>query len=165
MGFEDFIKSALSAAFGAVIGAVFTFLFALHRINQKKKSDYRVLLLLVYEHILVLHNIFAGALKSDIKVVEGVKCVVFDVPLMIPDISTEQLEHLMDVCSNKNMPSALIHMKYYCKSMALRMQVNKFYIMPVQNVINMRNQLWDDMYDIRREYKKVFNQDFPLSSN
>ena len=105
----DLFPQFMATAAGAVAGAYSAYRLAERRIGRQEKEDYLALLLMLKEHMEILHRYL-----SDHEIKEGV--VIFSKPFVPPPITESQIERLMKIAPDKKMPQTLIHIVDYCRT-------------------------------------------------
>lgn len=108
---------------GAGFGAYCAYRLAERRITGKEREDYLALLLLVHEYLHGLKR-YLGNHEE----IEG--HVVYRRPFLVPMITIEQIQRLMIVCPDKQVPRTLIHIMDYCRNIEKGMAGGGDFSMP-----------------------------------
>ena len=132
-------------------------------LNVLDNEQYLCLLLVVYEHLEPLYKLFSDIPPKAIQETDGVKFVVFDIPLPEFPLSNEQIVELMKVAPDKQMPSALIQMKHFLKSHSWRVTTSGSNALPLNFVQQQAKQLELMMLSVRVQYEQDNGDAFPLN--
>lgn len=156
------ITSALSAAFGASCGALAAYRLMCRKEDERRKDEYLALLLLVYEHLESLYTTFSDAAELSVKEVDSAKVVVFDLPLPELPLSPEQMQSLMQLAPDKQMPSTLIKVQHFLNTHARRVKSSGANFLTLEFVENQVEQLRFMLLSVRTQYEQASNAAFPL---
>lgn len=156
------ITNALSAAFGASCGALAAYRLMCRKEDERRKNEYLALLLLVYEHLESLYTTFSDASELSVKEGDGQKVVVFDLPLPELPISPEQMQSLMQLAPDKQMPSTLIKVQHFLNSHARRVESSGANVLTLEFVKHQVEQLRFMLLSVRTQYEQTANDAFPL---
>lgn len=163
--FFSWLTSAFSTGVGAFVGALGAYLLACRKENNRKKTEYLCLLLIVYDHLEALCTTFTDALDAGIKEINGERVVEFDLPLPELDITNEQIQTLMEVAPDKQMPSTLIHLQHFLKSNAKRVAKDGSQVLSLDSVNHYVHQLQFMLLSVRTQYEQAANGVFPLDES
>ena len=130
--------------------------------DERRKDEYLALLLLVYEHLESLFTTFSDAAELSVKEVDGQKVVVFDLPLPELPLSPEQLQSLMQLAPDKQMPSTLIKVQHFLNAHARRVKSSGANVLSLEFVENQVAQLRFMLLSVRTQYEQAANAAFPL---
>ena len=142
--FSTLIVGAFAAGFGAFAGAMTAYLLACRKEKLRQKQEY--LGLLIGESA-------------------GEKIVTFDLPLPDFPLNTEQMLTLMEVATDKQMPSALIHLRHFLQSHSRRVERDGVNVLSLQWVQQQATQLKFMLLSVRVQYEQVSNDTFPLEDS
>ena len=114
------ISNALSAGAGAFAGALAAYFLACRQQNQYEINEYLSLLLMIYEQLDAVYKIFANIPPESVKEVDGEKIVEFAMPFPEFALTPQQMQTLMKIAPDKQMPSALIQFGNFLKMHSVR---------------------------------------------
>lgn len=135
-------------ALGAVCGAYSAYRLAERRILGKERGDYLALLLVLHEHL----DYLRGWLDHPAEIREDV--AVFSSPLVFPDIGREQIQRLMEIAPDKDMPITLIKMLYFWRNAAKGMQHGESFCLPVETLEDIKKMMKLEMLSLRTQYEQ-----------
>ena len=115
------ISNALSAGAGAFAGALTAYFLACRQQNQHEISEYLSLLLMIHEQLDAIYKIFSDIPPESVKEVDGEKIVEFTMPFPIFALTPQQMQTLMKIAPDKQMPSALIQFSNFLKMHSVRL--------------------------------------------
>lgn len=161
---SSWIPSATAAGVGAFCGALGAYYLTCRKEDEKRKSEYLCLLLVVYSHLKSLHSLLADLPESAAKEIDGVQVFEFDLPFPTLEISTEQMQTLMEVSPDKQMPSALIALQHFLKTHSLRVAKSGKNILPAGYVSKQAKQLQFMLLSCRTQYEQAAKDAFPLDA-
>ena len=159
---SSWLPSASATGVGAFVGALGAYYLACRKENERRKTEYLCLLLIVYEQLEALYTTLADIPDAAIKEVNGVRIVEFDLPLPYVDISSEQIQTLMEVAPDKQMPSALIHLQQFLKANAKRVEKSGADVLKMDSVNQYVRQLQFMLLSTRTQYEQATGDVFPL---
>ena len=160
--FTTLIVSALSAGCGACLGALVAFKLSCLKEEKLQKREYLCLLLIVYEELKTLYNLLAAVPAEAVKEIDGVKAVELDMPLPSFGISPTQMQTLMELAPDKQMPAALIKLQHFLKTNALRVSKSGINILEFDFVQQQLKQLEFMLLSVRTQYEQTTGDAFPL---
>ena len=158
----NWLLNALATGCGAFFGAAGAYYLACRKEKARQKNEYLCLLLIVHEHLYSLHKVLSEISAEFIQEIEGQKVVTFDMPLPDLAISTEQMQTLMEVAPDKQMPSALIQLQHFLKSHSRRVSKSGSNVMSLDSVQQKVNQLQIMLLSVRVQYEQATCAAFPL---
>lgn len=141
------IMQFIVTALGAVAGAYCAYLLAERRIGRSEKEDYLALLLVLYEHLEYLQGWLEHYEEQ-----EGT--AVFTSPLLPPDIKPEQVQRLMAVAFDKDMPRTLIHLLYFWRNTMKGMVAGNAFCLPMETLETVKKQLEYELMSIQVQYEQ-----------
>ena len=156
------LSSASAAGVGAFCGALGAYFLACRKESERRKSEYLCLLLVAYSHLRELHSILTNLPKQAVKEIDGVLTVELDLPLPNFPLSNEQLQTLMEVSPDKQMPSTLITLQHFLKTNSLRVTKSGSVTFPLPFVTKQADQLRFMLLSVRTQYEQAANDVFPL---
>ena len=160
--FTTFLVSATAAGFGAFAGAITAYFLALRKKRALRKEQYLCLLLLIHEQLEPLYLIFSDIPESLIKESDGVKLVTFDIPLPDFPLTSEQIQMLMEVSPDKQMPSTLIQVQHFLKSHSRKVSLHGSDTLSLEFILQQARQLEFMLLSVRTQYEQAANESFPL---
>lgn len=164
--FTNWLLSALATGCGAFFGAIGAYYLAWRKDKERQKNEYLCLLLLVYAHLESLYKLLSALPADTIREADGVKVVEFDIPLPIFPISAEQMQTLMEVAPDKQMPAALIKLQHFLQSHSHRVSKSGAIVLPLAFVQRQVNQLRFMLLSVRVQYEQTANAvAFPLDES
>jgi hypothetical protein len=119
-------------------------------------------LLLIYEHLDAVYKIVANIPPESVKEVEGEKVVQFTIPFPEFALTSNQMQTLMKVAPDKQMPSALIQFSNFLKMHSRRVAKDGVNILPLAYVKQQERQLKFMILSVRVQYEQQTNDVFPL---
>lgn len=161
----DWLLSASAAGFGAFFGAIGAYFLARRKESERRNNEYLCLLLIIYEHLDVLYKLLAAIPDKTIKQVDGVKVVDFDLPFPELDISIEQMQSLMELAPDKQMPAALIKLQHFLKTHSRRVTKYGSIVLPVELIQQQVRQLQIMLLSVRVQYEQAANDVFPVEES
>ena len=161
--FTNWLLSALATGCGAFLGAIGAYYLACRKERRRQKSEYLCLLLIVNEHLESLYKLLSDIPAEAIQDVNGRKVVAFDMPLPDFPISTEQMQTLMEVAPDKQMPAALIQLQHFLKSHSRRVSKSGENALSLALVQQQANQLQFMLLSVRVQYEQATSAVFPLN--
>lgn len=161
----DWLLSSSAAGFGAFFGALGAYWLAYRQEKNRQKTEYLCLLMIIYEHLESLYTTFADIPEPAIKDSDGTKVVAFDMPLPDLDITAEQMQRLMELAPDKDMPSALIKVQHFLKAHSRRVEISGSNVLPLDFVHRQARQLQFMLLSVRTQYEQVANVAFPLGES
>lgn len=159
----NWLLNALATGCGAFLGAVGAYYLACRKEKDRQKNEYLCLLLIVHEHLDSLCKLFADIPAESIREIDGQKVVLFDMPFPDLAISTEQMQTLMEVAPDKQMPAALIQLQHFLKSHSRRVSKSGSNTLPLALVQQQANQLQFMLLSVRVQYEQATSAVFPLN--
>lgn len=141
------LQQFIVAALGAMAGAYGGYLLAEHSVRCREQEDYLALLLIIYEHLAYLQ----GWLN---KYDEQSGMAMFTSPLVLPDIKSEQVQRLMEVAFDKDMPRTLIHILYFWRNAAKGMMGGNAFYLSLSALENIKKQLKQELLSLQVQYEQ-----------
>lgn len=141
--FQQFIVTVI----GAAAGAYSAYLLAERRLKRDERDDYLALLLVVYEHLEYLQG-WLGKYEEHDGVAE------FTAPLVLPDIKPEQVQRLMAVSFDKDMPRTLIHILYFWRNAAKGMMGGNAFCLPLDTLEGIQKRLKYELSSLQVQYEQ-----------
>ena len=136
---------------GAAAGAYCAYRLADRQMSRREKDDYLGLLLIVHEHL--------DGLKSYLELCEDmtdldVSYKVSSRPFVVPSISDAQIQRLMEVAFDKDMPISIIHMMRFCRNIEKGMTDGKSFCIPNETHENILREIEGEMLSLRVQYEQ-----------
>ena len=153
--FMTLIVSALSAGCGACLGAIVAFKLSCRKEEKLQRREYLCLLLIVHEELENLYTLLADVPAEAVKEIDGAKVVELDMPLPNFGISPTQMQTLMELAPDKQMPSTLIKLQHFLKANALRVSKSGKTFLPLEFVQQQLKQLESMLLSVRTQYKQT----------
>lgn len=140
---QQFIVTVL----GAVIGAYCGYLLAERKGRRSEQEDYLALMLIIYEHLDYLQGWLNKYDKQN-------DMAVYTTPLVVPDIKPEQVQRLMEVSLDKDMPRSFIHILYFWRTAAKGMMGGYAFHLPLVVLEDIKKQLKYELLSLRVQYEQ-----------
>lgn len=162
MDFVALLSNAFSAGSGAFAGALAAYFLACRQEKKQEITEYLSLLLLIHEHLDAVYQIVINIPPESVKEVEGEKVVEF--PMTFPEfaLTSDQMQTLMKVAPDKQMPSALIQFSNFLKMHSRRVEKDGVNILSLEYVNQQAQQLKFMIKSVRVQYEQQTNDAFPL---
>lgn len=144
------------------MGALGAYYLACRKEKARQNNEYLCLLLIVHEHLDSLYKLLSDIPAEAVQDLEGRQCVAFDMPLPDFEISPEQMQTLMEVAPDKQMPAALIQLQHFLKSHSCRVTTSGSNVLPLDLVQRQANQLRFMLLSVRVQYEQATGAAFPL---
>ncbi|MBQ9487859.1 MAG: hypothetical protein IJU91_08705 [Selenomonadaceae bacterium] len=156
------LSNAFSAGAGAFAGALAAYFLACRQDKRRAIADYVTLLLLIYEHLDAVYKLLSNIPTDSVKEVNGEKVVVFTMPFPQFALTPQQLQTLMEVSPDKQMPAALIQFKNFLTVHSQRIAKDGVNLLPLEYVRLQERQLKFMLLSVRVQYEQQTNDAFPL---
>ena len=156
------LSNAFSSGAGAFAGALAAYFLACRRDKDRETSDYVALLLLIHEHLDAVYQLLRHIPSEAIKEINREKVVTFTMPLPEFAITPSQMQILMEVAPDKQMPSALIQFNHFLKMHSQRVAKDGVNIYSLAYVHQQVKQLKFMLLSVRVQYEQQTNAAFPL---
>lgn len=156
------MSNALSAGAGAFAGALAAYFLACRQQNQHEISEYLSLLLMIHEQLDAIYKIFSDIPPESVKEVDGEKIVEFT--MLFPNfaLTPQQMQTLMKVAPDKQMPATLIQFQLFLKTHSQRVAKDGVNIFPLEYVNQQARQLKFMLMSVRVQYEQQTNAAFPI---
>lgn len=156
------LSNAISAGAGAFFGALAAYFLACRRDKRRAIADYLVLLLIIHEHLDAVYKIFSDIPQDSIKEIDGEKVVVFTMPFPKFAFTPQQMQTLMEVAPDKQMPAALIQFNHFLTMHSQRILKDGINALPLELVRQQEKQLKFMLLSVRVQYEQQSKDVFPL---
>ena len=150
------MSNALSA------GALAAYFLACRQQNQQEINEYLSLLLMIYEQLDAVYKIVADIPPESVKEIDGEKVVEFAMPFPEFALTPQQMQTLMKIAPDKQMPSALIQFSNFLKMHSVRVSKGGVNIFPLEYVNQQARQLKFMLMSVRVQYEQQTNAAFPI---
>jgi len=161
--YEQMIHLCATAT-GAMSGAYFAYRLAERRLRRGESDNFLALLLTLHEHLDYLDKYLA---KHD---TEG-ETAVFTGVFIVPPITEKQIQKLMELSGDKDMPKSLIQMMYFCRKIEKGMTNGNRFCLPLATLKRIQKELRGELLSLRVQYeqervgsRKFFSLDEEIAS-
>lgn len=162
MDYVALLSNAFSAGAGAFAGALAAYFLALRQEKNWEISEYLSLLLLIHEHLDAVYKVIVEIPPKSIKEVNGEKVVALSMPFPEFSLTPNQMQMLMKVAPDKQMPAALIHFSNFLKTHSSKIAKDGVNILPLEYVNHQAWQLKFMLTSVRVQYEQQTNDAFPI---
>lgn len=136
-----------TTAIGAMSGAYFAYRMAERRLRRDEADTFLALVLMVHEHLDHLDRCLAKyETEGDIAIFTGV--------FIPPPITEEQIQKLMELSGDKDMPITLIHLMYFCRKMGKEMADGSRFCIPLATLERIQKELRGELLSLRVQYEQ-----------
>ena len=164
MDFFTLLSNIISSGVGAFAGGLAAYYWACHRDEKLKIAEYLNLLLIIHEELSALYSLLSNIPPDKIEEIDGEKIVAFDLPFPKLNISSQQIQTLMEVAYDKDMPAALIQLQKFLSARTYRLSHDGVNILPVSEIEQYVWQLKGMLLSIRVQYEQETKNVFPLDA-
>ena len=154
--------NAVAAGAGAFCGALGAYALACRKEKQRQNAEYLCLLLVVHAHLRAIYSTLTAVPDAAVKEIDGAQIVEFDLPLPDLPLSPSQMQTLMEVSPDKQMPSALIGLQHFLRAHSSRVTKSGANTLPLSLVKRQAKQLQFMLLSVRTQYEQGANDAFPL---
>ena len=152
----------LSNAISAGAGALAAYFLACHQEKKREVANYLSLLLFIYDQLDAVYSILKNIPSELIKEIDGKKCVEFTMPLPKLVLTPQQMQTLIEVAPDKQMPSTLIHFSHFIDMQARRVAKYGVSLHEMKDIQLQARQLKFMLMSVCVQYEQQTNAAFPL---
>ena len=165
MDYVSLLSNAISAGAGAFAGALVAYFLACRKEKKRKVTSYLSLLLFIYDQLDAVYSILKNIPSELVKEIDGKKIVEFKMPLPKLALTPQQMQTLIEVAPDKQMPSTLIHFSHFIDMQARRVAKYGVSLHEMADIQLQARQLKFMLMSVRVQYEQQTNAAFPLESS
>lgn len=145
------IPQFFTTALGAVCGSYAAYRLAERRLRGRERNDYLALLLVIHEHLTYLQNWLESPTGKDAET----GALAFSPPLVMPDIMPEQVQRLMEISPDKDMPRTLMQILYFWRNACKGMTGGAMFCLPEENWKDITKLLKYELLSLQTQYNQA----------
>lgn len=139
-----------TTALGAVCGSYAAYRLSERRLNGREHDDYLALLIILHEHLAYLRC----WLEAPQGKAADTGAMVFSKPLVGPWITPDQIQRLMEVSPDKDMPRTLIQILYFWKNAEIGIAGGDSFCMPEEKWQDIMKKMKFELASLRTQYQQ-----------
>lgn len=157
---EENILHIITTGLGAMSGAYCAYLLAERRLRRNEKEKFLTTILIVLEHLYSIEDYLKNYERIETK---GVPVAFYTEPFYMPDIKSEYIFDLMELCFDKDISRCLIAIVGFCRKLEDGVNNYNHFCIPVSALEPIQKQLHFDILSLRTMYEQErgCNSKFP----
>ena len=147
---NEFFQTLVSTAAGAATGYWLAYVFAKRQISKREEDDYLALILLLHahlEHLLVYFSEFGLDMET--------KTVILPPLFVAPTITEEQVQRLMEISPEKQVPQTLVEILYFCRKAEKGTATGENFCLPFATFDKIKQMLLGEVKDLKTLYMNI----------